>query len=71
MLTLGAKLHVALVDLGLWVDPRLASGDPAGRSARPWLGFLVVALLVAGLVLVGQGIGYVVERAVPHREQQP
>ena len=68
---LGAKLHVSLVDLGLWVDPRLVSGDPAGRRARPWRGLIVLVLLILGALTVGEGGIWIIEQAVPHREQQP
>ncbi len=71
VLMLGTAIHLALVDLGIWIEPRLSSGDVKGRRIRPWLGLIVVALLVAGLVLVGEGVGYVVGSVLPHRERTP
>lgn len=68
---LGLRVHSGLADLGMWIEPRLASGNPDGRRIRPWLGFMVLVLLVAGLVFIGEGAFGTMQAALPHREQQP
>ena len=70
-LLLGAKLHIGLADLGLWIDPRLSSGDRSGRRINPWLGTVVLLLLAAGLVFVGEGAIGTLQAALPHREDRP
>lgn len=70
-LKLGARIHVAMVDLGLTLEPHLGSGDRAGRRLHPWRGVVVVVLLVLGTFTVGEGGLWLIEQAVPHREYRP
>lgn len=67
---LGTAMHMAMIDLGLWIEPRLSTGGPEGRRIRPWLGMLIIALLVGGLVLAGEAGIWMIREATPHRDPQ-
>lgn len=69
LVRLGGRLHHALVDLALYVDPRL--GLPIAGPVRPWAGIVVIVLLVAGVALVSGGAVWAVREALPHREWAP
>lgn len=69
LVRLGGHLHRALVDLALYLDPRLEL--PIARRAQPWAGLLIVLLLVAGIALVSGGAVWAIRETVSHREIRP
>ena len=71
LMMLDTRIHIGLLDLAFTIEPRLISGDPQGRRIRPWLGLIIIVLLVAGLALTGQAAIWAVHEAVPHRERTP
>ena len=73
---LGGRVHLGLIDLAIAVEPRLAVAASGTRDAtepgrRPWVGLIVVALLLAGTLLSGEAGLWIVREAVPHRETTP
>lgn len=69
-MVLGARINVALMDLGLLVQPRRLRTFTPDVKPTPWLGLVVLALLIAGLVFAGQGAVQVVGAVIPHRVER-
>ena len=65
---LGGRIHMALADLGMWIDPRLQL--PTVGRVSPWAGLIVILLLVAGIALIGGGAAWALREAVSHREDR-
>lgn len=69
LVRLGGRIHAALADLGMWVDPRLKL--PSVGPVRPWAGLLVILLLVAGVALMSGGAVWAIREVLPSREATP
>lgn len=70
-LSLGASIaYAAVLDIAVVVHP-VTSADKVVGPTRRWLGLLVVALLVAGLVFAGQSVVGFIGAVVPHRVERP
>lgn len=69
--SLFSAIYVAGLDLAIWVDSRVDPRAAAPKNARPWWGLLVVVLLIAGLLFLGETGLWIVREAAPHRETTP
>ena len=69
-MVVGADIASAFIGLGLAIAPELRVSKLTAR-ATPWGAVIIIILLLAGTFTVGEGGMWLVERALPQREQQP